>query len=404
GGPAFGLFAALPDGTVLELDAVGNARAQVIHNAADPNAVDVDIYINWVKDSLKLDDFSFREATAFVDLPSGYPVKIGVALPNSTVSSEAIANFTATLMDSETYAVVANGVLDTSMFASNPDMADASFGLLIEAGVREAAAQSTDVDLKVLHGSTDAPSVGVNANGGAVVPAASYGQFTGYLSVPDTEYRIDVTEANNPANVLIPNYVDLTGAAGGASLVFASGFLTPSANQNGPAFGLFAAFPDGSVSELTAVGGARAQVIHNAADVQADTVDVYINMLADTLVLDDFAFRTATGFVDVPTGYELDIVIAGKNSTDITDNITTIPATLMDGESYTIIANGVLDTSTYASNPDMRDASFGLFVGTGAREAAANAGDVDLRVFHGSTDAPTVDVLANGGTPPLIDD
>ncbi|MEL6844507.1 MAG: DUF4397 domain-containing protein, partial [Bacteroidota bacterium] len=127
-------------------------------------------------------------------------------------------------------------------------------------------------------------------------------------------------------------------------------------------------------------------------------------MLADTLVLDDFAFRTATGFVDVPTGYELDIVIAGKNSTDITDNITTIPATLMDGESYTIIANGVLDTSTYASNPDMRDASFGLFVGTGAREAAANAGDVDLRVFHGSTDAPTVDVLANGGTPPLIDD
>lgn len=403
-GIPFGLFAALADGSVLELSAVGNSRVQVIHNSADPDADSVDVYVNWISDSVKLDNFAFREATAFLDLPTGYPVRIDVALPNSNVSSEAIATFTPTLMDGETYAVVANGVLDSTQFALNPDGAPTSFGLLIETAVREAAANAADVDIKVLHGSTDAPSVGVNANGGAVVPTASYGDFTGYLSVLDTEYRIDVTTANDPSDVLLPNYVDISGFAGDASLIFASGFFDPSANQGGAGLGLFAAFPDGNVIPLTSVGNARAQVIHNSADLDADSVDVYINMLADTLVLDNFAFRTATPFVDLPTGYEIDIVIAGQNSTGIDDNITTIPATVMDGESYTIIANGVLDTSTYASNPNMRDASFGLFITDGAREAAANAGDVDLRVFHGSTDAPTVDVLANGGTPPLIDD
>ncbi|MFK7925077.1 MAG: DUF4397 domain-containing protein [Bacteroidia bacterium] len=403
-GEAFGLFAALADGTVLPLTAVGNSRVQVIHNSADPGAATVDIYVNWIKDSVKLDDFAFRSATAFLDLPTGYPVSIAVAGPTSTVSSEAIATFTPTLMDGETYAVVANGVLDPSQFAANPDGEATAFGLLVETAVREAAANAADVDIKVLHGATDAPSVGVNANGGAVVPTATYGDFTGYLSVPDTEYRIDLTAANDPSNVLIPNYVDITGLAGGATLIFASGFLDPTANQNGEAFGLFAAFADGTVAQLRAVGQSRAQVIHNAADIAADTVDVYINMLADTLKLDNFAFRTATPFVDLPTGYELDIVIAGKNSTGITDNIATIPATLTDGESYTIIANGVLDPATYAVNPESRSTAFGLFVTNGAQEAAANAADVDLRVFHGATDAPTVDVLANGGTPALIDD
>lgn len=42
---------------------------------------------------------------------------------------------------------------------------------------------------------------------------------------------------------------------------------------------------------------ARVQVIHNSADAAAAEVDVYIN--AD-LALDDFAFRTATPFLDLP--------------------------------------------------------------------------------------------------------
>jgi len=42
----------------------------------------------------------------------------------------------------------------------------------------------------------------------------------------------------------------LAGLADGAAFVFASGFFVPDSNNNGPAFGVFAALADGSVLEL----------------------------------------------------------------------------------------------------------------------------------------------------------
>ena len=295
-GAAFGVFVALADGTVLELTQTGVAKAQVIHNAADPAADTVDVYVSWVEDSTKIDNFAFRNASAFLELPANYPLTIGIAPATSTNSGQSIATFTPTLMGGETYAVVANGVLDSTTFALNPDNKPTSFNLLVADGIRDTALNAADVDIRVLHGATDAPSVGVNANGGAVIPAAAYGDFSGYLSVPDTEYRIDVTGANDPSTLVAPFYVDITGLAGGATLVFASGFLDPTANQNGEAFGLFAALADGTVVPLTAVGNSRAQVIHNSADPGADTVDIYVNTLADTIFLDKLRLPCRNSF------------------------------------------------------------------------------------------------------------
>ena len=395
GGEAFGLFAALADGTVVPLQAVGNARVQVIHNFADPIADTVDVYVNWLRDSLKLDNFPFRGATPFVDLPSGFEIDIQIAPKNSTSSSDKILDFSAPFMDGETYNVIVNGVADTTQFAPNPDGKNISPTILTSAGAREAASAG-DVDLRVLHGSTDAPTVGVAANGGLIVPAAAYSDLTGYLGVDATEYRIDITAPNDPSTVIAPFYLDASGLTGGAGVVFASGFLNPTANQNGPAFGLFAALADGTVAELTPVGNARVQVIHNIADPAADTVDVYVNWLTDSLKLDDFPFRGATPFVDLPTGYEIDIQIAPKNSTSSADQILDFSFPFMADESYNVIASGVVDTMMFAANPDGRNISPTLIVSVGAREAAS-AGDVDVRVLHGSTDAPTVGVNANGG-------
>jgi hypothetical protein len=57
---------------------------------------------------------------------------------------------------------------------------------------------------------------------------------------------------------------------------------------------------------------ARVQVIHNSADAAAELVDVWLN---DALLLDNFAFRTASPFIDAPAGEEFTISIQGPEST-----------------------------------------------------------------------------------------
>jgi hypothetical protein len=365
------------------------ARLQVIHNAADPGAVAVDIYLNG---SLLLDNFGFREATPYIDAPAGTPINIGVAGPNSTSVADTIKNFNVTLTPNETYVAIANGVLSPGSFASNPDGRSTAFTLFVKAMARENST-SSNVDFFVLHGSTDAPTVDVLARRVAtLIDNAAYGDVTDYISVPAASYLLDVTPGNDNSTIVASFQADLSGLSGGTAVVFASGFLSPSQNQDGEAFGIFAALPNGTVVEFPSVQLSRLQVIHNAADVAAGSVDIYLN---GGLLLNDFAFRTATPFIDAPANVDLNIGIAPGNSTSVDDTLANFTANLVNGETYVLIANGVLDPNSYASNPDGRNIAFTLLANVDARESA-NSGNVDFFVVHGSTDAPTVDVIARG--------
>lgn len=372
------------------------ARLQVIHNAADPAAVSVDIYLNG---GLLLNDFEFRTATPFIDAPAGTPINVGVAGPNSTSSADTIKNFTITLTENETFVAVANGVLDPNSFASNPDGKNSAFNLLIKTMARENGVTS-DVDFFVLHGSTDAPTVDVLARQvAALVDNAAYGDITDYITVPPASYILDVTPGNANSTIVASFEADLSGLGGGSAAVFASGFLTPSNNMDGPAFGIFAALPNGAVVEFPSIQSARLQVIHNSADVLADTVDIYLN---GSILLDNFTFREATPFIDAPAGVELNIGIAPGNSSSANDMLKNFTVVLENGETYVAIANGVLDPNSYAANPDGRSTAFTLLVNETARETGTGS-DVDFFVLHGSTDAPTVDINA-AGVATLVDD
>jgi len=274
----------------------------------------------------------------------------------------------------------------------------------VRPGAQEAAGMTGMVDLLIHHGATDAPSVGIAANGGSVLDSAAYQDFAGYLSVPATEFRIDVTAANDVETVIAPFYVDLAGFADAALTVFASGFLDPSANNSGEAFGLFAVGPNGGAAiPLVPVGNGRVQVIHNAADPAAETVDIYIDALADTIKLDDVDFRTAIPFTDLPSDYPLDIVVALPTSTDITDGaVADTSVTLTNGGSFYAVANGVLDTTDFSTAANGAAIAFQLYF-EAAQEEAVDASMFDLKVFHGATDAPAVDITADDALPALID-
>ena len=142
------------------------------------------------------------------------------------------------------------------------------------------------------------------------------------------------------------------------------------------------------ISTTSMAQTAKIQVIHNSADAAASTVDVYLN---GGLAIDDFAFRTATPFIDVPAGVQISVAIAPSTSTSVSDAIATFNYSLVSGEKYVIVANGIVSPSGYT--PAI---PFDLHVFAGGRESATNGTNTDLLVCHGSTDAPAVSVWETG--------
>jgi hypothetical protein len=252
-GRGFGIYAALSDGQVVRFSPLETARLQVIHNAADPAAEIVDVYLNG---GLLLDDFAFRTATPFIDAPANTPLDIGIAPSTSSSVDDAIAHIEVSLLGGATYVAVANGVIGSG-FAANPDGLDIAFTLLADRDVREKAQWVKFVELVVLHGATDAPAVDVLARGtnealppafdAPIVDDLAYGQFTDLLRLWPRAYTLDITPGSNNSVVVASYDVNLEGLAGVSAVVFASGFLSPPDNNNGPAFGLYAALPTGDV-------------------------------------------------------------------------------------------------------------------------------------------------------------
>lgn len=345
------------------------ARLQVIHNSPTPT---VDIYVNG---DLFLDNFVFRTATPYVDVPAGVELNLGIALGNSTSVDDVIANFPVTLEDGQTYVVVAAGVVG----------GDQPFNLFVFDMGQETADNDDNVGLLFFHGSPDAPEVDVVAGGTPIFDDVEFGEFSGYLNVPATSYELAVTPGNDNSTVVAAYAADFNFWRGNTAVVFATGFL----GGDAPAFEPWVALSNGGTFPLSAITidepetGAELQVIHNSPDPAAATVDIYVN---DDLLLDDFAFQTATPFVEVPTNVELTIGVAPSTSTSAADAIATFPVTFEDGKKYIAVANGLI-TAEPAFNLDVFDMG---------QTEAGEAGNFDLAVNHGSPDAPAVDIAARG--------
>jgi len=383
--PGFGLFAALPDGTVVEFPQVSSsARVQVIHNSPTPGGgpTAVDVYINDFA-APALDSFTYRTATPFLDIQPGM-TRIVVA-PNGESDPENNNVFDATLPleIGQTYVAIANGVVGD---ATTP------FTLAINNMAREAAEDTANVEFAAFHGSPDAPAVDVDARGVAdeLIDSLAYNEFTDYIGVPPATYTLDV-RANDDPNIVAAFEADLNGLGGGAATVFASGFL-----GQDPGFGLFAALPDGTVVEFPRIAdSARVQVIHNSPTPGGGptAVDVYIDDFAAP-ALDSFTYRTATPFLDLPAGDRRIVVAANGEADPANNNVADATVTLLPGATYVVVANGVVGDGT---------TPFVLAINDMAREAAEDPANVEFAAFHGSPDAPAVDVDARGVADELVD-
>ena len=117
---------------------------------------------------------------------------------------------------------------------------------------------------------------------------------------------------------------------------------------------------------------ASVQIIHNSA---SPTVDVYVD---GALAVSGFEYRTATGVLELPLEFTVGIAPTGG------DVIAEFPFTLEEGGQYVVVATGLLGNEDTPFNLAAAGTIFG-----------ADEGSVGINVYHGSTDAPAVDILAD---------
>ena len=375
GTPGFGLFAALPTGDIVELPLVDKfAQGNIIHNVPSVAANAVDIYLNG---AIAVPDFGFREATGFIELPAEIPLQIGIAPAGSASVSDTIVNFRLDggLAENENYIITAAGQVGS---------ADFPLSLQIRAGARQMADNMDNVEFTVLHGSPGAPNVDVDARAVAtLINDLGYGSYTDYISVPGATYYLDVRAANDP-NIVATFEAPLTGLDGAALTVFASGLL-----GGNPGFGLFAATAEGDVIELTPTNIARLQIIHNSPE---PTVDIYVN---DVLAVPGLEFRQATEYIFIPAVDAQNIKVVPAGGDPAMDAVFDADVTFgNNGDSFLAMATGIAGNG---------DTPFGIELFSQGLEVAEGSG-VDLLLYHGSTDAPEVDVVVDGAGTILFDD
>lgn len=414
-GPAFGLYVATPNGgplLALPTSTISSTRLQAIHNCADLAANQVDVYVQSATSgpsAIKLiDDFAFRTASSFIDVPVGETISLSIALPTSTSAVGALATFTYNLSATNKYQLIASGIVSGSGYT--PNNIAAPFNLTAYTMAKERSSSTSITDVLVYHGSTDAPTVDVvvpfsGTNPfipNAIVNNANYGAFAGYLNLPTADYKLQIRDEfseNVVAEYSAP--LQTLGLNGAALTVLASGFLNPTNNSTGPNFGLYVALPSGGALialPSSTISSTRLQAIHNSADLAATQVDVYVQSPTSgptpIRLIDNFAFRTASSFIDVPVGETITLSIALPTSTSAVGALATFTYNLSAANKYQLIASGIVSGSGYTPNNIV--APFNLVANAAVRERALVSTNTDVLVFHGSTDAPTVDVQAQG--------
>lgn len=379
-----------------------NARIQVIHNA--PNAPSVDIFVGATK---LFSNVPFRAASPFVNAPSGVPLQVRIKAAGPTNDTSNPAFFRRyTLEENKGYYLVANGNLNLpgGNYASNPDGISNGFDVTVIPDAKETAAIAGNVDLRIFHGSPDAPTVDIKAQGVAtLVDNAPFRGFSPYIPVPAGNYTVQIAPASGSPNLLAYK-APLGGLAGSSVLVLASGYFNPAANTTGgnpgPGFGIWAFTPSGGAIQLpTAIS--RVQIVHNSA--LAPNVDIFVN---GAKAIPGLEFRKATPFVTLNAGVPLTVSIKGASASSDTSNPAFRRVYELGGdEAYTLVATGLLSTAGFSPNPEGRNRDFDITVLPGAREISSTAStndNIDLRILHGVTDAPKVDVRVSGG-PTIVD-
>ncbi|MEM7079185.1 MAG: DUF4397 domain-containing protein [Pseudomonadota bacterium] len=248
------------------------------------------------------------------------------------------------------------------------------------------AVDAAEVRVRVVHAASTAPMVDVyvTAPTADITMEAPLGTFEfkgtlGPVTVPEGDYRIQVTIAGDPTTVAYDS--GTVGLAGGSDLLVAA---IPNVATGAAAVELVALTGSGALRLLDANSTADVRVIHASPD--APNVDVVAADNFAAPAVTNLAFPEVTGYLNLTPGdLNVKVVPTGAMMPVVIDADLSLAA----ATAYSVLAVGDLATiAPLVLVDDIRP------VGTEARvrivHASPSAGDVDLYVVAPGTDISTV--------------
>jgi hypothetical protein len=236
--------------------------------------------------------------------------------------------------------------------------------------------------VRVFHASADAPKVNLWVNDAVAASGLDYQKSTGYLELNADTYKVAVEGIIPSGNAVVIGPVDLNLARNTRYDVIA---VNSVANIEPLILS--------DMGKLANANNVRVRVAHLAA--AAPTVKVHVtapgDAISDATSVGSFSFKQTLGPLEVPAGtYRIRVTL--PNNTVVFDSGS---VALTSGKDLLI---GAVPNVGTGSSPIQLAVLDGANVGV-ISDASAGA---NLRVIHGSANAPAVDVLANNGVTPAV--
>ena len=184
------------------------AELRVVH--ASPDAPNVDVYVDG---DAVLENVSFGGVSEYLELPTGsHEIEITAAGDADTSVFEDEIEFGA-----EAYTAVALGEVS--------NRGDEPFAVEVLEDDNSQPPEG-EARVRVVHASPDAPNVDVTAGGDALFEDVGFGE-SGYVTVPEGNYTLQVRAAQEENEGDVVDTLDLTTEAGSVYTAFAVGYVQP---------------------------------------------------------------------------------------------------------------------------------------------------------------------------------
>lgn len=308
---------------------------EIIHASADPLLKKIELYVNGVKQFLKLDYLQRFQSGAFIQ---DFHYDIDIHANDSLTKSLSVNLF---LNDTARVGVI-SGVSTTTGFTANPDGKNILANAYIDKPFVTTSPSGTGV-VNVFHAATDAPTVSVtvpSAGGLSLISGLSYGQFqkaniSGNTALP-TSLGTVIVDLKLPGGVLYKSYLVPLGAIDGVGITLvATGFVDSAANKNGKKFGLYLAIPNGPLSFMSPLQDTAVATSINDPSVSDLQFRMFPNPASSEIVM---AF---------------DVKGTGNVAIDILD---------MNGRVVKNVVNSTFGNKTVALTEDIRNLQNGLYL------------------------------------------